>query len=337
MPRGAVPPTAVRSAPLAFALVVTVGASCRCTRSVTRQLASAVRGDRAAEASPDEPGGAGGPTVGGCAVFPPDDPWNTDVSNAPRHPRSDAIIANIAAHGPSRVHADFGSLARYGIPYRTAPRTQEPVAVTFDEYGDESDPGPYPIPLDAPIEHGRDHHVIVVQQGTCKLFELYHARRTPTGWLAGAGAVFDLAGGTRRPRGWTSTDQAGLPILPGLARYNEVGRGAIRHALRVTFDHTRDGWIAPANHPGGTDDADAPPMGMRLRLKRSFDVSRFRGQTRVILDALQRYGLMTADTGTNWYISGAPDPRWDPDDLDTLAEVPASAFEVVDTGPVQRR
>jgi hypothetical protein len=234
------------------------------------------------------------------------------------------------------LHADFGALARYGIPYRVVPESEPPVPVTFDEYGDESDPGPYPIPLDTPIEHGNDRHVIVIQRGVCKLFELYHARRTPTGWRAGSGAVFDLRNNTRRPRGWTSTDQAGLPIFPGLARAGEVQSGAIRHALRVTFNHTRNGWIAPANHPGGADDPDAPPMGMRLRLKASFDRSRFRGQTRVILDALARYGLMTADTGTNWYITGAPDPRWNMDDLDALAEVPGTAFEVVDTGPFQR-
>lgn len=324
------------SPPLAFALLALVGASCRCARSAARQVAYTVRGEEMAVAPPDDPAGAS-PTVAGCPVFPPDDPWNTEVSAAPRHPRSDAILANIAAHGPMRLHADFGAIARHGIPYRGVSREQELVPVTFDEYGDESDPGPYPIPLDAPIERGNDHHVIVVQQGTCKLFELYHARRTPNGWRAGSGAVFDLRTNTRRPRGWTSTDQAGLPILPGLARAGEVQAGAIRHALRVTFNHTRDGWIAPANHPGGTDDPDAPPMGMRLRLKASFDRARFTGQTRVILDALARYGLMTADTGTNWYISGAPDPRWDPDDLDALADVPGDAFEVVDTGPVVRR
>lgn len=336
--RGAVRSPPVRSSPpLALALAALLGASCRCVRSAARQARNTLRGEPLAVASPEEPADAAGPTVGGCPIFPPDDPWNTDVSRAPRHPRSDAIIANIAAHGPMRLHADFGSLARYGIPFRTVPRAQEPVAVTFDEYGDESDPGPYPVPLDTPIEAGNDRHVIVVQQGVCKLFELYHARRTPTGWRAGAGAVFDLRGDTRRPRGWTSTDQAGLPILPGLARAGEVQRGAIRHALRVTFNHTRDGWIAPANHPGGTADPDAPPMGLRLRLKASFDRGRFAGQTRVILEALARYGLMTADTGTNWYITGAPDPRWDEGDLEALAEVPGEAFEVVDTGPVEQR
>lgn len=280
---------------------------------------------------------AAGPTIGGCPVFPASNAWNRDVSRLPVHPRSRAFVASINANGNRFLHADFGGNGQYGIPYLTVPATQPRLPVRFTEYGDESDPGPYPIPLDAPIERGNDHHVIVVQQGTCKLFELYHARRTPNGWRAGSGAVFDLRTNTRRPRGWTSTDQAGLPILPGLARAGEVQASAIRHALRVTFNHTRDGWIAPANHPGGTDDPDAPPMGMRLRLKASFDRTRFTGQTRVILDALARYGLMTADTGTNWYISGAPDPRWDPDDLDALADVPGDAFEVVDTGPVVRR
>jgi hypothetical protein len=317
-----------------------MGLSCRCTtRSIRREVGSALRGDqalapRAPAETPATPDGV--PTVGGCPMFGPDSAWNRDVSNDPVDPRSAAYIANIAAHGPHTLHPDFGARARYGIPYMIVPQGTAPVTVRFDEYGDESDPGPYPIPMSAPIEAGRDHHVIVVEQGTCRLYELYHARRSRNGWLAGAGAVFDLRNGTQRPRGWTSCDQAGLPILPGLARRNEVSAGAIRHALRVTFDHTQDGWIAPANHPGGGDDRDSPPMGLRLRMKASYDLSGFTGQTRTILEALKRYGLIVADTGTNWFISGAPDAGWDEDDLDQLTRVSGDAFEVVTSGPIQR-
>ncbi len=316
-----------------------LGVSCRCTtRSIRREVANAVRSDEPpAPLAPQEPASPnGGPSVGGCPIFSADSAWNRDVSNDPVDARSAQYMANIAAHGPHTLHADFGSRARYGIPYMIVPESTPMTAVRFDEYGDESDPGPYPIPMNAPLETGRDHHVIVVQQGTCRLYELYHARRSRNGWLAGAGAVFDLRNGTTRQRGWTSCDQAGMPILPGLARRNEVSAGAIRHALRVTFDHTQAGWIAPANHPGGTDDRDAPPMGLRLRMKASYDISRFTGQTRVILEALKRYGLLVADTGTNWYISGAPDSGWDADDLDQFEDVSGDAFEVVATGEIQR-
>ncbi len=320
-------------------LPLVLGLSCRCTpRSVARQVRNAVSNDPIAAASPVEPPAqhTDGPTVGGCTVFPPDSPWNRDVSRDPVDPHSAAYLANIAAHGPNVLHADFGSRARYGLPYTIVPASTPMTEVRFDEYGDESDPGPYPIPMDARIEAGRDRHVLVIQQETCRLFELYHARRSRSGWLAGSGAVFDLRHGTTRPRGWTSCDQAGLPIFPGLARHREVAAGAIRHALRVTFDHTQAAWIAPANHPGGTDDRDAPPMGLRLRLKASFDLAPYTGQTRVILEALQRYGLFVADTGTNWYITGAPDPAWDDDDLDQLSRVSGDAFEVVSTGELQR-
>ncbi len=328
-------------APLRWHLVLLLMASsCRCTtRSVTRRVARIVRNEPTAAPSPTDPPASpdAPPTVGGCALFPPDDPWNRDVSNDPVDPRSDAYIANIARHGPTRLHADFGSSARHGIPFAVVPESQPPVPVTYDEYGDESDPGPFPIPLTAPIEAGRDRHVLVVQRGRCMLYELYHARPTATGWLAGCGASFDLRRSPSRPRGWTTGDQAGMPILPGLVRYADVASGRLRHALRVTFDHTQDGWVPPANHPGGERDDDAPPMGLRLRMKAGYDLSRFTGQTRIILEGLKRYGLMVADTGTNWFVCGAPDPRWDDDDLDQLADVPGSAFEVVRAPPVQRR
>lgn len=276
------------------------------------------------------------PVVGGCQIFPANNPWNQDVSALPLHPNSAAIIANIQAHGPTTVKADFGSSAEYGIPFVVVPQTQTFVPIRFNLYPDESDPGPYPIPSNAPVEGGADDHVIALQQGSCMLFEMYRASRSSTGWNAGAGAMFDLRSNELRPRGWTSCDQAGLPIFAGLARYDEVTAGEIRHALRVTFNHTRNGWIAPATHPGGDNDVNAPPMGLRMRLRANYDISRFTGQTRVILNALRRYGMFVADTGTNWYISGATDSRWNDTDLRQLMNVPGTAFEVVNTGSMQQ-
>lgn len=277
------------------------------------------------------------PTLGGCEVFPPDNPWNRDISRDPVDPRSERYIANIQAHGDPNLHPDFGSNPDYGIPYVVVPAEQPRVPIRFTEYGDESDPGPYPVPLDAPIEAGRDHHVLVLQRGTCRLFELYHAGREGPGWRAGSGATFDLRSNRLRPQEWTSCDQAGLPILPGLVRYDEVMQGEIQHALRVTFEHTQAAWIAPATHPGGGDDEDAPPMGLRMRLRASFDTSRLHGQSRVIARALQRYGMFVADTGGNWYVSGSTDRRWRDDDLEQLKAIPGTAFEVVASGPLQRR
>ena len=269
-----------------------------------------------------------------CPILPADDPWNQDVSGAPVHPRSAAIVANIQDHGDPTLKADFGASAAWGIPFVVVQAAQPAVPVRFDLYPDQSDPGPYPVPANAAVEAGHDHHVLVVQQGACRLFEMYRASREGAGWRAGAGAVFDLRRGTTRPAGWTSADQAGLPIFPGLARWDEVSRGAIRHALRVTFAHTRAAWVAPATHPGGDDDEDAPAMGPRLRLRSDYDLSAMRGAARVIAVALQRYGMLVADTGANWYVSGATDPRWNDADLAQLRAIPGTAFEVLDTGPV---
>lgn len=276
-----------------------------------------------------------GPSLGGCPLLPFDNAWNQDISDAPVHPRSDAIIANIQDHGDSSLKADFGASAQYGIPFTVVAESQAMVPVRFTLYPDESDPGPYPIPTGAAIEAGGDHHLLVLQSGTCRLFELYRATRGGT-WSAGSGAVFDLRSNATRPEGWTSTDQAGLPILPGLARYDEVAAGEIRHALRVTFEHTRAAWVAPATHQGGEDDDDAPPMGLRLRLRADYNVAAMRGAARVIARALQRYGVLVADTGTNWYISGATDRRWNDADLEQLTDIPGTAFEVVDTGPIRQ-
>jgi hypothetical protein len=277
------------------------------------------------------------PVIAGCTVFPPDNPWNRDISGDPIDARSDEYLANIAAHGGMHLHADFGALPRYGIPFVIVPASQPMVPVRFRAYPGESDPGPYPIPEDAPIEAGRDHHVIVLQQDTCRLYELYHATPAGHGWLADSGAVFDLRSNALRPNGWTSCDQAGLPILPGLVRYAETTEGAIRHAIRVTFDHTQSAWISPARHPGDANDRSAPPMGLRLRLKADYDLAPYRGAVRMILEALKRYGMIVADTGSNWYLTGAPDLRWATANLRALEDVPGTAFEVVQSGPIMRR
>jgi hypothetical protein len=267
-------------------------------------------------------------------VFPSDNAWNADVRSYPVDPKSDTYIASISAGGKQYLHADFGSDPSYGIPYVVTSSAPD-VPITYDAYGDESDPGPFPIPLDAPIEAGSDGHVLTVDTRSCTLFELYDARRSGGGWLAGSGARFDLRSNALRPDGWTSADAAGLPIFPGLVRYDEVTAGAIRHALRFTVDHTQAGYIHPATHKAGTNDASLPPMGLRLRLKAGFDVSAFHGEARVVLDALKTYGMIVADNGSSWFITGATDTRWNDTDLNQLKTVPGSAFEVVQTGPIQ--
>jgi hypothetical protein len=277
-----------------------------------------------------------GPFVGGCRVFPADNPWNVDISNAPRHPRSAQIIASIQANGSDFLHPDFGSDPSYGIPYVVVPQGQPLVPIGYDAYGDESDPGPFPIPLDAPVEAGSDRHVLVVRQGSCDLFELFVARRSGNGWVAASGARFDLTSNALRPLGWTSADAAGLPILPGLVRFDEVAAGRIDHAIRVTFSRTQRGFILPATHfASSVTDVDAPPMGMRLRLAPSFDISGFTGQARVVARALQQYGLIVADNGSNWFFQGSTDPRWDDASLNQLKLIPGTAFDVIDTGAVR--
>lgn len=284
--------------------------------------------------------GGSGPRLGGCPVLPSTHPVNRDISRAPVDPRSKRYIASILGAGSRFLHPDFGGDGRYGIPFRVVSAAQKLVPVTFDEYGDESDPGPYPIPLGAPVEGGSDRHVLVLQRGRCRLYELYHARRgssSSRGWRAGSGAVFDLRSGRARPAGWTSADAAGLPILPLLTRYDEVAGGEIRHALRFTVSRTQAGYVWPARHRASSDrDAGLPPMGLRLRLKRSYAIGGYRGQARVILRALRRYGMIVADNGSDWFISGAADRRWDDDDLGQLKRVPGSAFEVVRHGRIRR-
>lgn len=275
---------------------------------------------------------AGGPTIAGCALFPADNAWRENISTLPVAPQSNAWVASI---GSSFLHPDFGT--QYGIPYITVPAGQPKVPITFTAYGDESDPGPYPIPVNAPIESGSDHHVLVAS-GDCHLYELYDASKdtSGSGWSAESGAVFNLNSDALRPVGWTSADAAGLPILPGLVRRDEVASGVIRHALRFTVARTQAGYIAPATHfASSSTDPNLPPMGARFRLKASFDISGYTGQARVIVQALKTYGMFVADNGSNWFLSGANDPGWNDDDLEQLKTVPGSAFEAVQTGPIQ--
>jgi hypothetical protein len=273
-------------------------------------------------------------------VFPQDNAWNQDISGAALHPNSASYIRRIAALGGNqKLHADFGSNPEYGIPYVVVPSNQPGVPINFTAYGDESDPGPYPIPANAPVEGGSsstgDRHVLVLQQGTCKLYEMYRAFKTATGWNADSGAVWNLNTGALRPAGWTSADAAGLPILPGLVRYDEVKSGQITHALRFTVSRTQKGYVLPATHWASSyTDADLLPMGARLRLRADFDTSGYSGDARVILEALKKYGMIVADNGSNWFITGATDSRWNDDDLNQLKNVPGSAFEVVSTGPI---
>ncbi len=269
-------------------------------------------------------------------VFPVDNAWNTDISSQSVDPLSSTLIA---ACGIRNLHPDFGS--DFGIPYITVGAGQAPVPMTFD-YADESDPGPYPIPADAPIEGGAsstgDRHVIVVDTAHLKLYETFdsHPLNGGTSWHAGSGAVFDLTSDALRPLYWTSADAAGLPIFAGLARYDEaVQAGAINHALRFTCPSTQAGFISPARHfASSSQSASLPPMGMRVRLQASFDVSTFPAEVQVILRAMKKYGLILADNGSGWYVSGAPDSRWSDTNLDALKSVPSSAFEVVKMGPI---
>jgi hypothetical protein len=307
-----------------------VGNGAHALRAVAVDRQGAVHRSRRLTVHVDNAPPGGGPTLEGCRVFPPDNPWNTDISGWPAHPDSDTYLASI---GAGRLHPDFGDI--YGIPFATVPGTQPLVPVSFS-YDDESDPGPYPIPPDAPVEPGSDRHVLVLDRDRCLLYEMYDAERDGTGWSAGSGAIWDLTINDTRPPRWTSADAAGLPILPGLVRYDEVvEKGEIAHALRFTVPRTRRAYIAPASHWASTsDDPRLPPMGLRLRLRADFDETGFHPHVQVILRALKRYGMMVADNGSRWYITGALDPRWDNEILDELKTVDSIHFEVVDTGPI---
>ena len=281
--------------------------------------------------------------MNGFRPFPSDNAWNQDVSGAAVDPNSDAIINFI---GPSiGLHPDFGAGlyagSSMGIPYSVVGASQSPVNITFTAYGDESDPGPMPIPANAPIEGypnpgNGDRHVLVIDNSSCFLYELYNASANNDGsWNAGSAAVWDLDNDEQRPWTWTSADAAGLPIFPGLVRYDEVASGKIQHAIRFTLPQSQAAMVPPASHWAATSSNPlAPPMGMKLRLKASFDISQFSANVQVILTAVKKYGMIMADNGSAMDLSGAPDDRWDNSDLHNLSQVPASAFEVVQMKPI---
>src|SRR5882672_1722442 len=279
---------------------------------------------------------AGSPAIGACAVLPADNIWNAPVDQLPLDANSATYVATIGSG--TTVHADFGS-GTYnggpiGIPFVTVPGTQTKYSSTF-LYADESDAGPYAVPLNAPIEGGStsngDRHAIAVDVDNCILYELYRAFPQAASWKADSGAIFNLLSNALRPSTWTSADAAGLPIMPGLVRYDEVASGEIRHAIRFTVPQTRQAFIWPARHQASSlTDPKYPPMGQHFRLKASFDISSFSGEDQVILRAMKKYGMIIADNGAAWFISGAPDDRWNNTNLGDLRRVVGANFEAVD-------
>lgn len=311
--------------------------------AMTLVVSGAVLGAARAWQRTAKPSPGANAALNGWRPFPADNPWNTPINAAPVDPNSDTLIASIGK--TKSLHPDFGTVwngAPNGIPYVVVAGTTAKVPVAF-EYADESDPGPYPIPPNAPIEGGPngsgDRHILVIDRDHGKLYELFSARPNGNGWKAGSGAIFDLTSDTLRPAGWTSADAAGLPVFPGLAKYDEaVTHGAILHALRFTVSRSRRGYIYPARHFASSNTSAAlPPMGMRVRLKASYDISKFGSEAQVILRALKTYGMILADNGSDWYVSGTPDPRWNDSVLNTLKQVKGGDFEVVKMGPVTTR
>jgi hypothetical protein len=299
--------------------------------SAAAMLVPALSSGPAASASTPVPGAQA------CPLFPPDDVWNADISALPVDAHSARWLASMSA-STTNLHPDFGASgdpqAPYGIPYTVVGSSHPKVSVSFT-YADESDPGPYPLGTDTPIEGGPnatgDRHAVMVDSSSCTLYELYDAHYSPSGSTAGSGAIWNLGSDQLHPAGWTSADAAGLPILPGLLRYDEVAAGSVTHAVRFTAARTDRSYVWPARHQAGSaSDPALPPMGARFRLKAGFDISRYSAPARAVLRAMQRYGLILADNGSNWYFTGAADNRWDNGLLDELKTVPASAFEAVD-------
>ncbi len=277
------------------------------------------------------------PAAPSCPIFPANNPWNQRVDKLPVAANSAQLIASIGLD--TALHPDFGSGlydgTSIGIPFDVVSKSTPRSRVSFD-YSDESDHVAYPIPKNVHIEGGSDHHAILVDRSSCRLYELFALERTSTGWHAGSGATWDLRSNHLRPAGWTSADAAGLPIFPGLARYDEVARGVIDHALRFTAERTRSAYVYPARHDASSsDDPSLPPMGLRVRLKADVDISGFPRQARIVLQALKTYGMILADNGSSWYITGAPSPGWSNDALHTLGRITGSDFEVVDTSSLQ--
>ena len=280
---------------------------------------------------------AASPVLSGCPILPADNIWNTPVDTMPVAAGSNAMIDSIGRD--TALHPDFGSGtwegSPIGIPITLVDSTQTMVSVNFD-YSDESDPGPYPIPPDAQIEGGPagdgDRHILLFDKDTCRLYELFYAWPEQDGsWSAGSGAIYDLNSNNLRPEGWTSADAAGLPILPGLIRYDEVAAGTVNHAIRFTVAQSRDTYLWPARHYASSlTGSQYPPMGQRFRLKATVDISGFSPEIQVILLAMKKYGLIVADNGSDWYISGEPDERWDNDMLHELKQLTGNDFEAVD-------
>lgn len=320
-PAGAEP---VRRAPCAQALAALVVL-------VLGAAAALTLGSNRASAGTPVPG------AGGCPMFPADDVWNADISGLPVDPHSAAWTASMNA-ATTHLHPDFGPSGDpntpYGIPFTVVPAGHSFTSIAF-EYGDESDPGPYPFGPDTPIEGGSsstgDRHALMVDPSTCTLYELYDAHYSQSGSTAGSGAIWSLRSDALRPATWTSADAAGLPILPGLLRYDEVVAGSVTHAIRMTAAATDTSFIWPARHEAGArSDPSLPPMGARFRLRADYDISGYSPQAQVVLRAMQHYGLILADNGSNWYFGGTADSAWPLSLVDELKQVPASAFDAVD-------
>ena len=283
------------------------------------------------------------PKIAGCPVFPATSVWNQPVDKLPVAENSAQMVASIGLDSP--VHPDFGSGlydgSRIGIPYVVVHGSKIPKSRVKFEYADESDKGPYPIPRNVPIEgqphaDDGDRHALIVDEDSCTLYELYALQHTANGWTAGSGAIWNLRSNKLQPAGWTSADAAGLPILPGLARWADAATGSINHALRFTAPRTRKAYIYPARHyASDSTDPSLPPMGLRVRLKASVNISSFPPQARIVLAALKKYGAILADNGSPWYISGAPNAHWSNDQLHALSRLTGSDFEVVDTSKLR--
>jgi hypothetical protein len=297
-----------------------------------------------AKSTPGKPSLGVNADLNGYRPFPDDNAWNTPIDELPLDPKSSTYVASIGAD--KLLHPDFGANwngGPFGIPYVVVDKSTLRVPLSF-EYADESDPGPYPVPDNAPIEGGEasdgDRHILVINRDEKKLYEIYAAYPERDGEKiksikAGSGAVWDLTSNELRPAGWTSADAAGLPIFPGLVRRDEVERGEINHALRFTVRRTQRGYIAPATHwASRSHDANLPPMGLRFRLKADYDISGFPESAQVILRALKTYGMIVADNGGDWFVSGAPDARWNDEEIGTLKRLRGRDFEAVKTGEV---
>jgi hypothetical protein len=274
------------------------------------------------------PADAASPPSTGCNVFPADNIWNTDISTMPIHARSAQWLASMAASS-TNLHPDFGA-SPYGFPNNIVDNSHPTVSVAF-QYASESDPGPYPVGADTFIESGSDHHALIINKDTCTLYELYALSGSGSAWSAGSGAIFPLGSNALRPLGWTSADAGGLPIFPGLVRWDEVQAGSITHAIRFTAQQSDQSFLWPARHQAGTAaNPSLPPMGARFRLKAGYDISHFSTQAQVVLRAMQHYGLILADNGSNWFFSGSEDASWPDSLLSELKTVPAAQFDAID-------